>query len=257
MKYFLFELKDIMRRSWLPVLLAGLTPVFLFIMVSIYASILEIDRWKFNDYAMNSFIAMTVSSFFFLLFPIRTFGKITDKKYGSQYLMIPASGTSKFLSAAVISVVIVPLIFSAVYFLSDAAIVCMFPGHVESSQFGQFLASANMFDIIDNNNSDTVMSLRVYLWSPIFLPYMVSAAGLCGALLFKNRKGSKTFMTAVISFILVWLTGALVMSKMNEECEPAADFVEQHITLFWTAFQSMAAVCCLIYAYHKIKTEEL
>ena len=65
-----------------------------------------------------------MSTIFVMLFPSRAYGEITNKAKGSEWLMLPASRLEKFTSMMLISLVVIPLVYVVVYFLSDA-FVCL------------------------------------------------------------------------------------------------------------------------------------
>ncbi len=250
MKYFIFELKDIMARSWLPVLLCGLTPVFLLVLTWIYMTSAHVMDWHIGGEMTMGAVCFAVSVFFFLFFPIYTYGKITDRKLGSQYLMLPVSSSLKFASAVMISVVVIPLIFILLVLGSDALMAFLFPERVTTTQVELL---CNSFWGSEDPNS---MIFRLHILSPIFLPFMVSSAGLCGAVLFKRRKATKTFITSVISFIAVCLLYSLI-SKEYKNCGYTPDFLGSGFVWTWLIFQTVAALCCLAYVFYRIRKTEL
>ena len=65
-----------------------------------------------------------MSTIFVMLFPSRAYGEITNKEKGSEWLMLPASRLEKFTSMMLISLIVIPLVYVVVYFLSDA-FVCL------------------------------------------------------------------------------------------------------------------------------------
>ena len=83
---------------------------------------------------------------------------------------------------------------------------------------------------------------------------MVSSAGLCGAVLFKRNKGSKTFLTAILSFVVLIVIIAVIAAKVMG---PAVEFLDRNLQCLWHCFQTAAAVCCLIYVYFKTRKIQL
>ena len=69
-------------------------------------------------------MAAVMITIFVMLFPSRAYGEITNKAKGSEWLMLPASRLEKFTSMMLISLVVIPLVYVVVYFLSDA-FVCL------------------------------------------------------------------------------------------------------------------------------------
>ncbi len=53
------------------------------------------------------------------LYQTRTYGYLTEKKAGSAWLMIPASRAEKFVSMLVITLIVIPILFVAVYLILD------------------------------------------------------------------------------------------------------------------------------------------
>ena len=69
-------------------------------------------------------MAAVMITIFVMLFPSRAYGEITNKAKGSEWLMLPASRLEKFTSMMLISLIVIPLVYVVVYFLSDA-FVCL------------------------------------------------------------------------------------------------------------------------------------
>ena len=111
-KYLLFDLKSAWHNSGITILILGCTPVFIFAFYELFSLIFA---QRFGYLNMGAVIAGYVVSFIvaFLAFPVRHYGGLTDKKEGSAWLMLPASGFEKFLSMLLISCVAVPAVWLA------------------------------------------------------------------------------------------------------------------------------------------------
>lgn len=57
--------------------------------------------------------------------PVKCYGRITEKRFGSEWLMIPVSSFEKFLSMIVMTVVAIPIAVCGVYLCVDA-LICTF-----------------------------------------------------------------------------------------------------------------------------------
>ena len=131
-KYFVYDLKRQWKNIGMLVLIFALFPIIFYMIYMFFAAMfdgglmkifigLEIDGpaggTRFGVFAV-------MSTIFVMLFPSRAYGEITNKAKGSEWLMLPASRLEKFTSMMLISLVVIPLVYVVVYFLSDA-FVCL------------------------------------------------------------------------------------------------------------------------------------
>ena len=131
-KYFVYDLKRQWKNIGMLMLIFALFPIIFYMLYMFFAALfdgglmkifigLEIDGpagWtRFGVFAV-------MSTIFVMLFPSRAYGEITNKEKGSEWLMLPASRLEKFTSMMLISLVVIPLVYVVVYFLSDA-FVCL------------------------------------------------------------------------------------------------------------------------------------
>lgn len=131
-KYFVYDLKRQWKNIGMLMLIFSLFPIIFYMIYMFFAAMfdgglmkifigLEIDGpaggTRFGVFAV-------MSTIFVMLFPSRAYGEITNKEKGSEWLMLPASRLEKFTSMMLISLVVIPLVYVVVYFLSDA-FVCL------------------------------------------------------------------------------------------------------------------------------------
>lgn len=131
-KYFVYDLKRQWKNIGMLMLIFALFPIIFYMLYMFFAALfdgglmkifigLEIDGpaggTRFGVFAV-------MSTIFVMLFPSRAYGEITNKAKGSEWLMLPASRLEKFTSMMLISLVVIPLVYVVVYFLSDA-FVCL------------------------------------------------------------------------------------------------------------------------------------
>ena len=131
-KYFVYDLKRQWKNIGMLMLIFSLFPIIFYMLYMFFAALfdgglmkifigLEIDGpaggTRFGVFAV-------MSTIFVMLFPSRAYGEITNKAKGSEWLMLPASRLEKFTSMMLISLVVIPLVYVVVYFLSDA-FVCL------------------------------------------------------------------------------------------------------------------------------------
>lgn len=131
-KYFAYDLKRQWKNIGMLMLIFALFPIIFYMIYMFFAAMfdgglmkifigLEIDGpaggTRFGVFAV-------MSTIFVMLFPSRAYGEITNKAKGSEWLMLPASRLEKFTSMMLISLIVIPLVYVVVYFLSDA-FVCL------------------------------------------------------------------------------------------------------------------------------------
>lgn len=131
-KYFVYDLKRQWKNIGMLVLTFALSPVIFYMLYMFFAALFDGGLMKlFSGMSIGGpsiwvrfGMAAVMISIFVMLFPSRAYGEITDKAKGSEWLMLPASRLEKFTSMMLISLVVIPLVYVVVYFLSDA-FVCL------------------------------------------------------------------------------------------------------------------------------------
>lgn len=103
--------------------------------------------------------------------PVKCYGGLTEKKTGSQWLMIPASKLEKFLSMVLITAVVIPMIAFCISLGLDA-LLCAVDHTCGSSLISAFISA--------DQKINSIISL--------------SLSFLLGAIFFKSSKTVKTFL---------------------------------------------------------------
>jgi len=189
-KYFMYDLKNAKSNYGLSFLIVICMPIIIYIL-SIIFSMLFNGHWTSPSLPMRVSLSCIACAIICMSFPAQAYGKITDKRAGSEWLMIPASKLEKYLSMILISGIIVPISFVLGYGMVDLILSLVDPTYV-GSLFG-----------IDINNwlaeNDVPLSFagRGY-WMMFFSisPYMLTF--LLGALCFKTKKVSKTILALIV-----------------------------------------------------------
>ena len=113
-------------------LIFALSPVIFYMLYMFFAALFDGGLMKlFSGMSIDGpsiwvrfGMAAVMITIFVMLFPSRAYGEITNKAKGSEWLMLPASRLEKFTSMMLISLIVIPLVYVVVYFLSDA-FVCL------------------------------------------------------------------------------------------------------------------------------------
>lgn len=132
-KYLAYDLKRQWKNVGMLALLFAISPAIFYMLYMFFAALFSDEGLMRLFFGISTdgptlwtrlgMFAFT-TAIFVMLFPSRAYGKITDKAKGSEWLMLPASRLEKFTSMMLISLVIIPIAYICVYFLSDGA-VCL------------------------------------------------------------------------------------------------------------------------------------
>ena len=140
--------------------------------------------------------------------PVKCYGKITEKQYGSFWLTLPASRLEKFISMFLLSCIIVPILGVAL-FLGIDAIICAFDYTCGSSLIaGAMKFIRNMGDVeeltmnfVDENLKLEDAAMIQQLLNQVNSPLLyadeligITLPFLLGAVFFKNSKTVKTIL---------------------------------------------------------------
>ena len=240
-EYFILDLRNCFAKVGLTTLVCGLVPLILLVMVAATNfAVGDPSVWIIENSVKDMVTAVT-SIFYLLLIPISCYGLLTDKSAGSTSMMLPVSHTEKYASMVINSMIILPLTFAALYFATDAALWALFPARYEDAVLVDLVRRTGLTLF---GSTPTVMTML----SSFFMPWMVSAVGLTGALLFKRGKGAKTFAVSAVSFILlVAVLGSIDIPSLYNK-------VNMHtVNVIWVVFQTVCAVLCLTYVYFRTK----
>ncbi len=198
--YLLYDLRNARNYFGLSMLICGFFPILVFVIFEILVKSIS-GEW------VNAGIPLQISSmlisFFivFLTFPVKAYGRLTDKKAGSSWLMLPASSFEKWLSMIVITCIVVPVCLFGLMLLSDWALSVIFP-NLWAEPVLKEMSAANAAIL---ESTDDVVSINF----PAILSYECFSNILCftlGALVFKKAKVGKTFLALlVIGSVLGWV----------------------------------------------------
>lgn len=254
-RYAWTEIKDAVHSHGLFILVSGLMPVILFTLFCMFSLAATSGQKQeiWNTYWLFSELTATaVSIIFFLVFPISMYGKTTDRTAGTGYILLPASQTEKFLSAVFLTIILVPAVTMTLYFSSDALVNMAVPD-------GKYPLLKNIIEqsIITGSEDGGTLVLSANTPSAIFLPCIISAAGLAGALAFRKNKAGKTFIICTGAFILYNVTFWTVVERMSESNAEIMDAVSLRFGCFWYALQILVTAALLIYFWNRLKKIQL
>jgi len=193
-RYLGYDLNNVKNNYGISLLILGLMPIILYVCQKairlMFGGGLG-EAGSITGYTALGIAVITLAC----SFPYKVYGFITDKKKGTPWIMLPASTTEKFVSMALVSCVIVPLVFFAIFFASDFLMSLVFRNtYGKAIEFG-ILPGTNLPDELDFLNLEVCMGCN---WVENIL------ALLLGAVCFKKGKFPKTIL-CYIAFIIICL----------------------------------------------------
>lgn len=204
--YFLYDLRRAKNNYAISLLVIGLLPVALYIITEFFSLILGngvielVDAVKFGALFAGIAVVMLGAG-------AKIYGSITEKRSGSDYLLLPASTFEKWLSMILIVCVVLPVVLFVLLFASDAVMSLFFPNTYGHRLF-QMDFARGVFDGLTGDEG-------VYFNLPaaLFLGWCESMLIFTlGAVCFKKAKVAKTLLclmgfSMVISPLMLLLFG--------------------------------------------------
>ena len=231
-KYFVSDLKTCSANYGLSLLtISLLTPLALYVITVVFNLILHMG-WEGPSLAFRSAVFGIAMFCMVVTMPVKCYGGLTDKQYGSFWLTLPASRLEKFLSMLIITCIVAPVTGITLYLGLDALISAMDKTCGGSLGFGLMQLLEGMGDL-NGAISDLKMNLgsegiviedgTEKLFKQIASPWMYIDDMFCmmlpfllGAICFKKGKTVKTFLAmAVFSTALSIIATPIVLAMLN------------------------------------------
>lgn len=215
-KFLKHELVRAYNENGLSILILGIMPAMLFLLIEVFA--LLINNGEFIPYRWCGFTAVFISLIIgaFTL-PLKLYGPVTDKRFGSEWLMLPASKFEKWLSVILITCVAIPACIAVILFATDGLLSLCFNNLYGPSVLTKFNFSdlTNFIASLSNEFSDdfsgeklhmSVAGISLASWMSYILIFTL------GAILFKKNKFGKTLLCLFgISIAISWITTILAL----------------------------------------------
>ena len=204
--YFAYDIRRSANNYGINLLVLGLMPVILYILHILVATVsgkqpLPIaSESKFILFGIIVFVTAVSCG-------VKIYGNITDKRSGSDFLMLPASTLEKWISMVLIVCVLVPVALIALSVASDSLLSWIVP-----ASYGEGAITSICNETISISRHDEFF---LNLPAILFLGWCGCALTFTlGALYFKKAKVAKTFLclfllSAAVSLIAFVLAGNL------------------------------------------------
>ena len=223
-KYFKYDLVNAKSNFGLALIILGFLPLMTFIVSNLF-SLVFTGSWVNNTFATGisgvAFGATYVISS--IILGVKLYGSLTDKKAGSNWIMIPASTFEKFLSMFLIVFVIAPVCLAVLLLASDM-LLSLLPGYTPVTSWIKDVVST----MANSGFKVNYVALIWVMWGNYALAFLL------GAIIFKKAKVGKTilwmFIIATVSGIVA--TNFIGMTNITES------FIKDAAVVDMSSFQS-------------------
>lgn len=216
-QYFLYDLRNAKNNYGLSLLILGTLPISLFVIYELFSLI-------FTQHFVELPVAMKYMQFFAAITVVllgagtKIYGNLTEKKAGTNFLMLPASTFEKWLSMGLIVCFILPIVLFVLQLGSDALVSFLFPNHY-GDRLLELIAVQEMNDtLIENGIRINWLGIILLEWSEYVLTFTL------GAICFKKSKVAKTILCifaismvlSTIGMIIVGHSGTFYFNWFDE-----------------------------------------
>ena len=225
-KYFASDIKTCWANFGLSLLTISLiVPVILYVVLTAFNLILT-SSWNGPDMGIRTFAFCLAMFCIVVTMPVKCYGRITEKQYGSFWLTLPASRLEKFISMFIMTCIIVPLAGIVIYLGMDAVICALdhtcgnnlFTGGVELIR-KMHDAQEITFNLMDEQMTVEDAAIAQQVVSQISTPWIymdeifgITLPFLLGAVFFKKGKTAKImWIISAVLLALAILFGAVVL----------------------------------------------
>ena len=223
-KYFKYDLVNAKSNFGLALIILGCLPLMMFIVSNLFSLIFS-GSWINNTLGTGisgvAFSATYVISS--IILGVKLYGSLTDKKAGSNWIMIPASTFEKFLSMFLIVFVIAPVCLAVLLLASDL-ILSLIPGYTPVTGWIKGVVSS----MADSGFKVNYIAMIWLMWGQYALAFLL------GAIVFKKAKVAKTILWM---FIISTVFG-VVMTRMVGVTNITENFIKDASQVDMSSFQS-------------------
>jgi hypothetical protein len=257
-KYFSTDLRTCWANYGLSLLtITLLTPLALYVLTTAFNVLIK-GTWDGPDLGLRVFVFAIAMFCMVVTMPVKCYGKITEKQYGSFWITLPASRLEKFMSMVLMTCIIVP-VTGIVLYLGLDALICLADktcGTSLSAGAVELLRNMGELNHLTLNLPDERITIEdaaaiQEILKEISNPWMyldeifgITLPFLLGAVYFKSGKTAKTIIALfVISTAVSILTAPLMSNWASEIVSNANGDVHQIVEIFNNSlFKNLALI---------------
>ena len=283
-KYFTSDIRTCTANYGLSLLtMAVLTPIATYALISGFIYLMG-GSWQGPEVPTRTFIFFMMAVCLVVTMPVKCYGKLTEKQYGSFWLTLPASRLEKFISMIIITCIIAPIAGIGIYLGIDAIICAIDPTCGEglmatginyfrnASEFIEEIGGEltlnfgnEQIPVEDRTLSMDILRQMNNPWLYIDDFFAMSLPFLLGAIYFKKGKTVKTFLALAV---IGTAASALMVPVMKEWAMKIAESYDadmlvynmlnngifRHFTLIDTISDTLVNLAILTGIWFRIKT---
>ena len=200
--YFKYDFTQMWRNHMKAAIGIGLSGLILYV-ITVAFNLIFNGSW--NGPSLGARLLVLIVAFSALeLYQTRTYGYLTDKRKGSAWLMNPASTFENWLSMILMTIIVLPVLFMGVYFVSDVLVASLDPtvGHSIAHTIGTGFRDVSSELVNVNGDYDTSWDI----WA--FVPAVI--IGICTNFLFFLLCGLVFKKNKILGgFVIIFLLSSL------------------------------------------------
>lgn len=216
-KYFTSDIRTCTANYGLSLLtMAVLTPIATYALISGFIYLMG-GSWQGPEFPTRAFIFFMMAVCLVVTMPVKCYGKLTEKQYGSFWLTLPASRLEKFISMIIITCIIAPIAGFGIYLGIDAIICAIDPTCGEGLMATGINYFRNASEFIEEIGGELTLNfgneqipvedraLSMDILRQINNPWLyiddffgMSLPFLLGAIYFRKGKTVKTFLALAV-----------------------------------------------------------
>ena len=274
-KYFVSDFKGCVANYGLSLITISMLLYLICYVVTVSFGLIMNQGWEGLGLGTRATLFVIAMITLVITMPVKCYGKITEKQSGSFFLTLPVSRLEKFVSMLLMTIVVAPVIGTALYLGLDA-LVCLF-----DKTCGNNLVSEiqDLATIIMNIPEEAAMEAALgeipenvaKFIKEITCPWLyvddmigTSLFFLLGAVFFKKGKTVKTIMACIALAIAASIIATPIMAPWTNELFDMMDngnFDEifnfgifRHAALIDTLNDTLVNIALLIGIWFRIKT---
>ena len=162
-KYFVSDIRTCSANFGLSLLVTCLSATLIVYALSIFGKLIISHIWEGPGLTIRLAAFLVMFVVIIINGPSKCYGRISEKKYGSFWLTLPASKLEKFLSMILLSAIIIPIAASAL-FLGIDAIICALDqscGQSVAQNLGTIASNVINFNISESIGEQIHRSARL------------------------------------------------------------------------------------------------
>lgn len=253
--YFRYDLRQMWRSNSKPAMFLGGGGFILLLMWSFFS--LVISFRLVTPPLPARICGFVICSAILQLYMTKSYGFLTDRRRGADYLMVPASTLEKYISLLAIALVVIPFLFGTVYLLSDALLCLAFPSGGAPLLKGIGYVFTGISEANLRMQEEMVPFQISIFWVIVFFSlagiYNILFYVLCG-LVFRRYK---ILYGLLISFVIGTVFSGILTVYLNNEFTYGAANDAAAVAEVFSVIEIFMAVGSVLLAwgiYHKLKT---